>query len=538
MYVCFAFFPVVLALILMTRFKVSPGIAMPISCGAAVLTGLFVWKMPLALAGAAVFLGIEKSLDIILIVTGAILLLNVLKKSGAIETINSTFVSISPDTRIQAVIIAWMFSNFIEGASGFGAAPVLAAPILVSLGVPAAAAVSVALICNTLAVPFGAVGTPALTMSALLSPAVEKMGIEPVVFDKLLMSVFTDVSVCYGIFLPFTAVAFMILASDDKQKMKSICEIFPFCVFAALAYLIPWKYSAEQFGPELPSMLGSVVGLPVVLAVLKLKVPYIVPETVWNVFKKEDCQNTDVIRQPLPMSLGKAWLPYLMIALLLVVTRMPVLPIKAILLVVKIRIPDVFGVPGSGATLTLLNNPGVFPCSVIALAGMFFYGLSQKDVFSVFSASFRQLKMASIAIAMSFAMVQIMIFSDANPVGIPGMLRAAADAFAGLFGTVYVYVALLLGTLGTFFAGSCTVSNILFGQLQFGTAQQLGLAEHIVCALQAVGGGLGSMIRISGVVAACATVNAIGQEGRIILKNLIPAAIMAVVIFVIVFLLY
>jgi lactate permease len=93
-------------------------------------------------------------------------------------------------------------------------------------------------------------------------------------------------------------------------------------------------------------------------------------------------------------------------------------------------------------------------------------------------------------------------------------------------GRAYLISAPFIGVFGTFFAGSCTVSNILFVPLQFNTAIQLNLSPSLVVALQNIGGGLGSMIRVSGVIAACATVNAIGKEGKIILLNSIPALIM------------
>jgi lactate permease len=148
--------------------------------------------MPFAAVAAAAILGVFKSLDIILIITGAVLLLNVLRKSGAIETINQIFSNISPDRRIQLIVIAWFFSGFVEGASGFGAAPALAAPLLAGMGFPPLIAVAVSLICNTLPVPFGAVGIPATTSVTTLSErlsanAVSSTEFTAEVFDKLTM---------------------------------------------------------------------------------------------------------------------------------------------------------------------------------------------------------------------------------------------------------------------------------------------------------------------------------------------------------------
>ena len=122
MYIVCALLPIAAALVLMTLFRISPGKVLPFSMVLAALFGLFLWKMTLLQIVSVSIFGVLKSLDIILIVYGAILLLNILRKSGALETVNHSFSFVSRDRRIQAIIIGWLFSNFIEGAAGFGAA--------------------------------------------------------------------------------------------------------------------------------------------------------------------------------------------------------------------------------------------------------------------------------------------------------------------------------------------------------------------------------------------------------------------------------
>lgn len=526
MYICCALLPIVLALVLMTRFRVSPGKALPVSLLLTAVFGFFLWKMPPVQIGAATLLGILKAIDIVLIVYGAILLLNILHRSGAVHTINRTFAYLSKDRRIQAIIIAWLFSNFIEGAAGFGAAPALAAPLLVGLGFPVIPALMVSLVCNTLAVPFGAVGTPVLTISSSLRPSLEQFGMNPADFSTQMISALTSVSALSGAFLPFVAVAFMILLSGDKNKFRSIAEIFPFALFAGAAYVIPWKLAAVWFGPELPSILGSAVALPVVIGVLKTGL--LTPKRVWEF--PEQTEQAETVRTADSadfMPQRKAWLPYAMIALLLVLTRLPFLPFKSWLAACStVRLPELFGVQGTAFVWPVLVNPGVFPFLAVAVLAAFSYGISGKELGQLFRSSEKQVRLSALAIAASFALVQIMIFSGRNPAGLPGMLTVIAQGAADTLGRAYFYAAPVIGVFGTFFSGSCTVSNILFGTLQFNTAHLLHLPEAMVAALQNVGGGLGSMIRISGVVAACATVNAAGKEGKLILLNCIPAAVM------------
>lgn len=531
MCILFAILPILLALVLMTGCKVSPGKALPLSLLTCGVFGYFVWKMPLMQLLAMSILGVLKSLDIILIVFGAVLLLNILRQSGAIRTINHSFAHLSPDRRIQTLIIAWLFSNFAEGAAGFGAAPALVAPLLVGLGFPVVPALVVALVCNSLAVPFGAVGTPVLTLNSLLVPELEALQRNADTFQHQMLGEFTSISALSGALLPFVAVAFMILLSADKRKWRSICEIFPLALLAGVFYVVPWKCTAMFLGPELPSLLASVIALPLFLAVLKSGL--LTPRHVWDFPENDTAAVQTVPATPLPEGRSipalMAWLPYLAIALLLTVTRLPAMPLKQLLASCStLRIPQLFGVANTSFAWTVLMNPGLFPFLLVAVLAGFSLGLSSRDVGAVFCQSARQILFSAIAIAASFALVQIMIASAQNEAGLPGMLVAIAQGAAALTGRAYILLAPVIGLFGTFFTGSCTVSNILFGVLQFNAAQVLELPETTVVALQVVGGGLGSMLRLSGIVAACATVNATGKEGRLILLNCIPAAIMIV----------
>ncbi len=522
MTIFFALLPIAVAVLLMTLFRMLPGKALVAALLMTVLFALFYWQMPARTVGAAAIQGGIKSLDIILIIFGAILLLNVLKKSGALEPIKRSFSAISPDRRIQVLIIAWLFSNFIEGAAGFGAAPALAAPLLVGLGFPVVPALMVSLVCNTLAVPFGAVGTPVVTLFAAL-PKVE----DPATFQSAVLSQLTDLSLYAGSFLPFIAVSFMILLSKTPNKWRSIVEIFPLALISGALFFIPWKITAVCFGPELPSILGAAIALPLLIVILKTRL--LTPKNIWDFTPQEKESSTQ--RQDgaieCAMPLWKAWLPYGAIAILLVLTRLPDLPVKNFIQSIPaIKLSAIFGVTGTSVRLAPGANPGVFPFFVVSIVAAFFYRFRFREIGEVIGNSAKQIAMAAIAIAASFAIVQVMIFSSCNPAGLPGMLTAIAAGIAALVGKYYFVAAPVIGAFGTFFSGSCTVSNLLFGSLQMDTAHLLGLSETRALALQTLGGGLGSMLRLSGIVAACATVNASGKEGKLLLLNLIPCGVM------------
>ena len=536
MYTLCALLPLVLALVLMIRFRVSPGKALPVSLLLTAFSGFFLWKMSVSCIAAVTILGVLKSLDIILILFGAIFLLNILRAGGALDTVNRTLSTVSSDRRIQVIIIAWLFSNFIEGSAGFGAAPALVAPLLAGLGFPLIPALMTSLVLNSLAVPFGAVGTPVLAAEATLKPSLVSLGMNEAAFNAEMISDLTTISALSGMFLPFVAVSFMILLSGDRNKWRSMAEIFPFALFAGIAYVVPWKLTAVRLGPELPSIIGSLAALPLVLLVLKTGL--LTPRRVWDFPERQDGKGNSGVRPDSSgekpdgkpsVSPAKAWLPYIAIAVLLMVTRLPLLPLKSLMAgACTISLPEIFHVSGTNFRWAVLINPGVFPFLAVAAGAAWLYGIGPRPLADVLRRTEKQLRMPALAIAASFALVQIMIFSGGEDAPVPGMLTLIAQGAAELMGRAFVAVSPVIGVFGTFFSGSCTVSNILFCSIQFNTAHLLNLPEPLIAALQNVGGGLGSMLRISGIVAACATVNARGLEGKLILLNTIPAAVMVI----------
>lgn len=154
--------PIAAILVLMVGLRWKATRAMPVAFLITLLLVIWVWQTPYNWILATSLNGIVIALKIILIVFGALTLLFTLRECGALAVINSGFESISPDRRIQTIIIAWLFGAFIEGSAGFGTPAALVAPLLLSLGFPALAAVMVALIANSTSVSFGAVGTPTL----------------------------------------------------------------------------------------------------------------------------------------------------------------------------------------------------------------------------------------------------------------------------------------------------------------------------------------------------------------------------------------
>jgi lactate permease len=425
------------------------------------------------------------------------------------------------------LIIAWFFGGFIEGCAGFGTAPALAAPLLVGLGFPAAIAVAVSLICNTLTVPFGAAGTAVRVCAATLDSNIIKQGFDPLQFFNQFIDQLTAISGLSGLLVPVIAIAVAILAGPKKERrLLSFIEIMPLTILAGILYILPWRIAAVFLGPELPDIMGTFVGLPLFL--LCCKIPFLKPAYVWKFDDSATSSNLNIGKGKIRVSACQAWLPYSLCAAMLLVTRIPFFGLREQLNSFTISIGCIYNVSNTSVALHPAANPGIMPMAIAAILFGFIWKVPLKEQKTIFANTVRQVLPAALAIAAGVAMVQIMLLSENNCREIPGMLACIAKTLALYLQRFYIIAAPFVGALGTFFAGSCTVSNILFAPLQFDTAVQLGYPEVMIVALQNAGGGIGSMIRITGVIAACAVVNLKGKEGKILLCNILPLSILCV----------
>lgn len=242
------------------------------------------------------------------------------------------------------------------------------------------------------------------------------------------------------------------------------------------------------------------------------------------------------------MSLVKAWIPYVIIALLLVVTRIPALGIKGLLnnaeSIFVIKSGNLFGVENTAFTLKWAYVPGtVF--ILVALIAVVLHKMKAKDVKDAWSASFKQVSGAAIALVFGLAMVQILRYSGSNDVTavseMKSMIYYMAEALSKVGEGLYIIISPVIGVLGAFISGSNTVAVTLFANLQEQAANNLGLNTAIIVAVNTIGGSIGNMICVNNVVAACATAGTAGREGKIIRINAIPAAIYTVIVILVLF---
>jgi len=482
------------------------------------------WHIPIRDNVAFSIFGAFKALDVLLIIFGAILLLNTLQSTGALEVIRDGFSGLSPDRRVQAIVIGWMFGGFIEGASGFGTPAALAAPLLVGLGFPPLAAAVVTLMFNSTPVSFGAVGAPVYgAMSTLTLHA----GDAPAFLTALVRSV-ALIHGFVGLFIPLMGLCLMTRFFGKNRSFREGLEAAPFALFSGLVFVVPYVATAFFLGPEFPSLIGGLVGIPVLIWAVRRD--FLVPRTGWN-FPKED-EGLWRHRHPVDAArrypLWKAWLPYGIIAAILVVTRVPELGLKRILSSQTITVPNILGFEGLTYRLNWAYIPGIIPFALVAVLLQLTSKLRPGRIIRIWKDTVRQISGAAVALFFGVALVQFMLRSGANPRGFSSMMRVMAEAAAALSGKAFIMLSPLIGILGSFMTGSNTMSNILFASFQFDTALILGLSPLLMVALQVVGGAIGNMICINNIVAVSATVGLDGVEGTIIRKNIIPSLVYAV----------
>lgn len=538
-----AVIPIVVALILMVGMRWPATRAMPVAWLACVLCGLVGWKLDLLYILALSLQGVVVAVGVLIIVFGAILVLYTLEKSGGMETIQYGMQNVSRDRRLQAIIIGFMFGAFIEGAAGFGTPAALAAPLLLGLGFPAMAAAVVCLVFNSVPVTFGAVGTPVIVgFSFLKGPVAEAVAANPGLpfstydaFCKVVGQWATIMHAPMAIILTIFMLGFLTRFFGAEKSWSIGFRAWKFCVFAAICFLIPYLLCAWLLGPEFPAMLGGLIGLGVV--VWATKKGFCVPKEVWGFAPHSQWDPSWSGTTPVStktefqanMSQFQAWLPYVIICALLVISRIPQLGLKGFLTAQKLSFVDILGYKGVSASIDYLYLPGTF-FIVVSLLTILLHKMPGSAVKAAWGESLRKMKAPTIALIFAVALVSIFRGSGVNPVNVPSMPLALATAVGAAAGSVWPMLAAFVGGLGAFITGSNTVSDLMFGEFQWGMASTLHLPRQIIVAAQGVGGAMGNMICIHNIVAACAVVGLSGREGEVLKRTFWPFLLYGVIV--------
>jgi lactate permease len=531
-----ALLPIGLSGILLLGLQWPAKKAMPVVLAATAMLALYAWDMTANRVLASVFQGLIITFSVMWIVFGAIFLLNTLKHTGAIQVIRQGFTQVSPDRRIQAIIIAWCFGTFIEGASGFGTPAAIAAPLLVAIGFPALAAVLMGMMIQSTPVSFGAVGTPIIIGvnkgldSAAIEPLLSAQGWQWQEFIQLITSQVAILHGLVGTLMPVLMVMMLTRFFGSKRSWREGLDIVPFALFAGLSFTLPYMLTGVFLGPEFPSLLGGLVSMMIVVTAAKNG--FLVPKKQWDFppvsqwlpdWSGQLEIPADKFKTDTPMSPILAWIPYLVVAALLVCSRV-IDGFKAMLTDVSFSLADILGEVGINASFSPLYLPGGL-LIIAALIAIFLQGRRGEKgqvLTSAFSDSSKTILGAGFVLIFTIPMVRIFINSGVNLSDIPSMPMASAQMFANWFGDAFPLISPTIGALGAFIAGSNTVSNMMFSQFQYEAAMALHLSPALIIAGQAVGAAAGNMIAIHNVVAASATVGLLGREGATLRKTILP----------------
>ncbi|MBM4762913.1 L-lactate permease [Bacillus sp. B15-48] len=508
---------IIVPFLMLVILKMPAAKGMTVSAIVVIVLAFFTWGMEGQVILASILQGAHKTLTILWILFGALILLNTLRNTGAITRINQGFQFISADMRVQAVIVAFLFGSLIEGAAGFGTPAMVTGPLMIALGFTPIAAATIALIADSTAVPFGAVGTPvAVGLSNIPGASIP-------FYDEIAYQI-TFLDLFAGTFLPFILIGILTSFFGKNKRFKDALPMLPWTLVIGILYTSSAFLYATFFGHEFVSILASLTIL--LFATVTARKGWLLPKTEWKEAMqagfKEDRTKSD-------MGLITAWSPYLVVVGLLLLTRIVPWLNHFALTAIDFSWRGILGIEEIRSNWEFLYSPGT-----ILTVSAFFAFLIQRKSIKTFTGAMKEslgtMKMTSFALLATLAMVQVFSNSGLNASELMSMPQYIAQTFAVNLGFMWIFVAPFLGQLGAFITGSAAVSTLTFSPIQYNVANQIGLDQNIVLASQILGAAAGNMICVHNVVAASAVVELAGKEGEIIRKTLIPAVIYGLLI--------
>ncbi len=476
-----------------------------------IVAGLAVWRMPIRTIIAASIEGLAIAASILWIVFGAILLLKLLIEGGAMQRIREGFSSISSEPRVQLVLVAWVFGAFLEGAAGFGTPAAITAPLLVALRFPPLGAVTLALVANSTPVAFGAIGTP---VAIGLVQGLNQGGAGEIPAGLVESAAVTaaGIDLVVGSFIPFVLILIYSRIFSDERTWRSGLGYWRFALIAGCAYTLPAFLAVSFLGPELATLSGALIAIMIVVPIARRGL-FLLPTRAGA----RDAKHPAKISS---LPLLHAWVPYLSLAVLLLLSRIELLPFKEALQAVTIGWASVLG-----TSINASVAPFYLPGTMFVIAAAVAIGvlpLGYRKIDRAGRATIKATTASGLTLAAAVPMVRVFVHSTDNGVGFEGMPMALAGLAVDAAASSWPFFAPFIGAFGSFLSGSATFSNMTFAAFQLTAADQGGLRPDIVLAAQILGASAGNMVSVVNVVAAAAIVGLSGREGAIIRLTLIP----------------
>lgn len=507
-----AFVPFVVLFIWLIPLRRPAVEAAPLAFLAAVAAGIFAWQMPSSALAAALADTAVVYLEVMLIITFALLFLNLLVSTGKMKAVEVAIGGVSQDSRVIAMLIGWGLVSLIEGIAGFGTPALLAAPLLVLFGMAPFKAVIVALIGNSIAVPFGAAGTPVLIGLAGLGLD-EATLTASVIRVAILLAV---VSVFVTWFMTW-----VVTRGEERGRFR---EFLPFATFSALSFAVPYLLVAWLVGPEMPSIIGGAFAIGCIAFTAR---------SGFLIARSNRAENLALVGSSQAKVSSSVWraaafasVPLVVLTVALLLSR-TIMPIRQALLSVKIRPFEWFGLE-SGAALTPLYTPYAY-FALALLTSILLFRARRAQVLSAASLTFGKIRSAAIVLVFVIALTQVFLKSGSNLAGLPSMPEVLAFGIATGLGESFILLSAFLGAFGSFMTGSATVSNLLFAQIQVDTGIALALSIPSAVALQMIGAAIGNMISLQNIAMATAAAGVETREGNIIKETIVPVVVIGAV---------
>jgi len=509
--------PIIVLLGLLAGFKVRAHLCAIAGAATAVIVAVVAFKMPALLAMSSFFYGSAFGLlKIVWIVIAAVFLYDISVATGQFEIMKQSVAAITPDRRLQLLLVAFCFGAFIEGCAGFGAPVAIAGAFMIGLGFKPFQAAVLNLIANTSPVAWGAIGTPVHTLAAVTS------------LNE------SDLNAMIGRILPFTALIVPIWLVRSMVNWKQTREVLPAILVVGGSFAATQWFWSNHVDSNLVDISAGIVSLVVTLLFLRVWRP----KKIWR-FPDEPALDASSARSPIEhystRQIARAWMPFAILSVFVLCWGLPSIKNtlnQATTPSFKVVMADGNPRPGPpgwdwpylhgkvSRTAPVVAKPTAEAarfdfnwltatgtgCFLAAILAGLLLGLRFARIFSIFGRTLFRLRFAIIAMTCMLGIGYVTRYS-----GMDAVLGLAFTRTGWLFPFFGTYI----GWLGVALTGSDTASNALFGSLQKITAQQLNLSPILMCATNSAGGVMGKMVDAQSICIATAATNQVGNEGSI-----------------------
>lgn len=529
--------PIVVLFTLLAGFKVKPHWCAIAGALTAVTVAIAFFKMPLTLAAMSFGYGVAFGLlKIAWIVLAAVYLYDISVETGQFEIMKESIAGITPDRRLQVLLVAFCFGAFIEGAAGFGAPVAIAGAFMIGLGFKPFHAAALNLIANTAPVAWGSIGTPVHTLAAVTALPE------------------SDLSAMIGRILPLTAAVVPFWLVRTMVGWKETFEVFPAILVVGVSFSLTQFVWSNYVDSNLVDIMGGVISIVALVIFLRFwkpkriwrfdyddKVPELPPPTgeisdqVGGEWNAEAFDRYVKARRYTSGQILKAWMPFAVLSLFVLLWGLPSIKLamnqattpafRVVLAEGKVRPgPAGWDVPylhnAVFRSAPVVTKPTPEParydfnwlsatgtgCFLAAVVSGLLLGLGPLQLLKIFGKTLSRMRLAMVAISFMLGLGYVTRYSGLDAV--LGLAFTRTGWFYPFFGT-------FLGWLGVALTGSDTASNALFGSLQRITSQQLGIDPILMCAANSAGGVMGKMVDAQSITIATAATEQVGNEGII-----------------------